>query len=248
MSLTGALRLAGTAESVWIFQASSTLTIGSGAIITMSGGATVCNVFWQVGSSATLNPGAQFVGTVMAQTSITAETGATVDGRLLARTGAVTLDDNVITSSPSCDTSPDITSSAPPAGQAGEEYDFTVTASGSPTPTFSITSGSLPAGLSLDGTTGEITGTPTTPGSFTFTVTASNGATPDASETYSLTIAAASAAEPTAGDGPEDELARSGIDVGPALLVGLGAITLGVVIRGIRRRPSSAPRHRASAR
>ncbi len=84
---TGALTLAGSAESVWVFQAASTLTIGSGTRITITGGASSCNVFWQVGSSATIGTGAQFQGTVLAQQSVTATTGATVQGRLLlART------------------------------------------------------------------------------------------------------------------------------------------------------------------
>ena len=62
-------------------------------------GAQACNVFWQVGSSATLGTGTSFVGTIMASASITANTAATIHGRLLARTGAVTLDTNTITTS-----------------------------------------------------------------------------------------------------------------------------------------------------
>ncbi len=99
---TGALTLAGSADSVWVFQAASTLTIGSGTRITITGGASSCNVFWQVGSSATIGTGAQFQGTVLAQQSVTATTGATVQGRLLAQTGAVTLDTNTITASSGC--------------------------------------------------------------------------------------------------------------------------------------------------
>ncbi len=58
----GALTLAGSADSVWVFQAASTLTIGSASRITITGGASSCNVFWQVGSSATIGTGAQFQG------------------------------------------------------------------------------------------------------------------------------------------------------------------------------------------
>jgi hypothetical protein len=98
----GALELNGTvtldaenvSETVWIFQAASTLVTGSASRVTLVNGANPCNVFWQIGSSATLGTGTQLVGTVMAQISITAATAASVEGRLLARTGAVTLDSN----------------------------------------------------------------------------------------------------------------------------------------------------------
>ncbi len=69
-----------------VFQAASTLTIGSGSRITITGGATSCNVFWQVGSSATLGTAADFQGTVLAQQSVTATTGATVQADSSLRT------------------------------------------------------------------------------------------------------------------------------------------------------------------
>lgn len=127
LSDNGALVLAGDAESVWVFQAASTLTIGSATSIIITGGASACNVFWQVGSSATLGISAQFQGTVLADQSITATTGATVTGRLLARTGAVTMDTNSVSAPRSCppsgtpvDTTPPvITSGAFPPGCCG---------------------------------------------------------------------------------------------------------------------------------
>ena len=88
-----------------IFQAGSTLTTAPGSRVTLTGGTQACNVFWQVGSSATLDTGSVFRGTVLAMTSITANTGATIEGRLLARGGAVTLDTNTVTR-PSCVTAP----------------------------------------------------------------------------------------------------------------------------------------------
>lgn len=104
LEVNGDLTLVGDANSVFIFQAASTLVTGSNSQILLSGGVSECNVFWRVPSSATLGTGSQFVGTVMALTSITANTGATVEGRLLARTGGVTLDANVINRPVGCTT------------------------------------------------------------------------------------------------------------------------------------------------
>jgi hypothetical protein len=87
----------GNSAAVFIFQISSTLTTGSGSHIILANGATACNVFWQVGSSATLGTNSVFNGTIMAQTSITITTGVTMQGRALAMNGAVTLDSDLIT-------------------------------------------------------------------------------------------------------------------------------------------------------
>jgi hypothetical protein len=89
----------GDPNAVFIFQIGSTLITGSNTTVLLVNGAQACNVFWQVGSSATLGTGTRFVGTVMASASITATTAATIHGRLLAQTGAVTLDTNTITTS-----------------------------------------------------------------------------------------------------------------------------------------------------
>jgi type VI secretion system secreted protein VgrG len=103
IGLSGALTLngGGNPNAVFVFQAGSTLTTGSASTINLINGAQSCNVFWQVGSSATLGTGSTFRGTIIALTSITVTTGVTVDGRVLARNGAVTLDTDTI-SRPSC--------------------------------------------------------------------------------------------------------------------------------------------------
>ena len=111
MSLTGTapLTLSGTADSVFIFQAGSTLITGANSSVVLSGGVQSSNVFWQVGSSATLGTGTAFKGNILALTSITVTTGASVDGRALARNGAVTLDTNLFGRAPPASSSPTVT-------------------------------------------------------------------------------------------------------------------------------------------
>jgi hypothetical protein len=103
LGLTGQLVLDGqnNPSAVFIFQTGSTLVTSTGSSIALINGASECNVFWQVGSSATLQSGSVFVGNILALTSITVETGVTVHGRALARNGAVTLDTDTFTQ-PSC--------------------------------------------------------------------------------------------------------------------------------------------------
>ncbi|HXU76956.1 MAG TPA: ice-binding family protein [Methylomirabilota bacterium] len=86
----------GNANAVFIFQMASTLTTTSGRQVILSGGAKASNIFWQVGSSATLGTTSVFKGTIMADQSITLATGATLDGRALARVAAVTMDANTV--------------------------------------------------------------------------------------------------------------------------------------------------------
>jgi hypothetical protein len=96
---TGPLTLDGRGDpnAVWIFQIASTLTVSTNLSTTMIGGGNACNVYWQVGSSATINVDAQFKGNILAQASITLLTRAKVSpGRTLTQTAAVTLDSNAI--------------------------------------------------------------------------------------------------------------------------------------------------------
>jgi hypothetical protein len=100
--LTGTLTLnaLGNGNAVFIFKIGTTLTTASNSLVLVNNGGSACNVFWQIGSSATLGTGTTFVGNIIAAlTSITLNTGATVSGRTFARNGAVTLDTNTINAS-----------------------------------------------------------------------------------------------------------------------------------------------------
>ena len=99
-TLTGTLTLNGS--GIYIFQIGSTLVTASGARVVLIGGAQPCQVFWQVSSSATIATSTTFIGTIMALDSIAMQTGATLNGRALARNAAVTLDTNRIIQSSGC--------------------------------------------------------------------------------------------------------------------------------------------------
>ena len=96
-SLDLTLDAGGDPNAVWIFQMATTLHILSYRQVILAGGAQARNIFWQVGSSATLSTYSVFKGTIMAAQSIALQTAATLEGRALAQTGAVTLDANTIT-------------------------------------------------------------------------------------------------------------------------------------------------------
>ncbi len=96
---------------------------------------------------------------------------------------------------------PVVTSAPAPPATIGSPYSHTVTASGDPGPTFAVTAGSLPPGLTLDPDSGRITGTPTTPGTYTGTITASNGVFADATQNFSIRVVAAPTIATTASPG-----------------------------------------------
>ena len=86
----------GNPNAVFIFQIAQTLTVGNGAIVTLSGGCQASNIFWQVGGQTTLGTTSQFSGIILCHTAIVLNTGATLNGRALAQT-AVTLDADDVT-------------------------------------------------------------------------------------------------------------------------------------------------------
>ena len=96
VSLPGTVTLTGGANDVWIFQVAQNLTVGNGAIVTLSGGALAKNVFWQVAGQATLGTTADFKGIILSKTLISFNTGAQITGRALAQT-AVTLNATTVT-------------------------------------------------------------------------------------------------------------------------------------------------------
>lgn len=160
LEITGTMTLdtLGDPDAVFIFQTDSTLVTASDSSVVFLNGATSCNVYWQVASSATLGVDSHLVGTVLADTSITATTGATVEGRLLALGGAVTLDTNTITNTGCAaptggdTTGGDDTTGGTTGGTTGED-----TTGGSSTPTGAATPDLTPAaptpGTDLTGAT-----------------------------------------------------------------------------------------------
>ncbi len=150
--LSGTLTLdaEGDPNAVFVFQAASTLITASNSVVNViNGGPTGgCNVYWKVGSSATLGSDSSFIGTVLASASISLNHSAVVQGRLLAQTGAVTLINNTITNT-ACAAVPTTTTTVP-----------TTTTTVAPTTTPGATGGSGDTGgASATGSPGV--GTPT---------------------------------------------------------------------------------------
>lgn len=139
---TGLLQLdaMGNANAVWVFQIASTLITGSASTVSIINGGQACNVFWQVGSSATLGTTTTFVGNILALTSITLQTGASLSGRALAQTGTVTLASNAVSvcSLAGSTTPTTLTTQASPAVQIGGLIHDTATLSGGVAPTGTI--------------------------------------------------------------------------------------------------------------
>jgi hypothetical protein len=117
LALSGTLTLdaQGDPNTVFVFQVASVLTTASASRVVLVNSAQACNVFWQVGSSATLGTTSDFKGTILALASITVTTGTTVEGRALARNGQVTLDGNTFTT-PGCAITSPTTTTTPTSG------------------------------------------------------------------------------------------------------------------------------------
>lgn len=194
--LTGTLTLnaLGNPNAVFLFKIGSSLTTASGASVVVVNGGSACNVYWQVGSSAVVGTGTNFSGNILALASITLNTGVTVNGRALARNGSVTLASNNVVgcaSAPAICPSITLAPSVLPAGTSGAAFATGVSASGGAGPyAYQVSSGALPAGVSLNAATGAIAGTPTAIGTFNFTITATDANGCPGSRAYAIVIAA----------------------------------------------------------
>jgi hypothetical protein len=179
----------------YIFKVGSAITANVGSSVVLANGATACNIFWQVTSAATLN-GATFSGNVVAQSGVTLGVGASLNGRALTTAaGAVTLSGANIVGG--CSTAPAVCPAITvlpatlPNGVVAVPYSQILSGSGGTAPyTFAVTSGALPAGLTLT-PAGVLAGTPTAAGSSTFTVTVTDAAGCTGVRTYTIVIAAA---------------------------------------------------------
>jgi hypothetical protein len=246
LGLNGTLTLDGgnNPDAVFIFKAASTLITGANSHVKLVN-VNPCNVFWQVTSSATLGTGSKFVGTIMALTDVHLKTGAVVDGRALARNGAVTLEANTITKS-RCQATGGSTPSAKPGAPTGVSA-----VAGNTEATVSWTAGSN-GGSSI--TRYEVTATPggktaTTTGAthaivkgltngtaYTFTVTATNtkGVSVASEASTAVTPSATPGAQvkqvPTGavrtGDGSTSGGSTQGLLAGALLLAGVGGASI----------------------
>jgi type VI secretion system secreted protein VgrG len=201
--LTGTLTLNAVdgAASVFIFKTESTLITASGSRVEFLNGGTCNGVFWRVGSSATLGTGSLFEGTIVALTSITATTGADVNGRLLALNGAVTLDSNTVTG-PSCgietEPEPDTDgeeegSNPPPVGDTTPTPTDNTPIINTPTPTDSTTTvvgpgTPLPAGTTLSPTDIVFTSEPGATPTSTTTTSSNNPSGSGESVTFTAVV------------------------------------------------------------
>jgi Ice-binding-like len=150
----------GDPNAVFIFQAPSTLITDSASSVILTNGAQACNVFWQVGSSATLGTDSAFTGSILALTSISVNTGDTIAGRALARNGAVTLDDDTITSS-SCATTPPTPTPTPTSTTSVTPTATPTRPAPTPTSTTSVTPTATPTRPAPTPTSTTPTPTPT---------------------------------------------------------------------------------------
>jgi type VI secretion system secreted protein VgrG len=238
LGLTGTLTLdaQGDPHAQFVFQAASTLITASNSRVLLVNGANPCNVVWQIGSSATFGTGTRFVGDVLAHTSISANTAATFRGRLLARGGAVTLDNNTITNGTcAADTSGGGDGTTPTTAvggtptTSGDTSTPVTSSSGSPTPVVPGPGGSPPA-IDLE-TRRNAPAPPSGPGSPT--------ASPD--------VPTATPGPPTGSAGPplstprtpttgRPDLPLTGAQIAGIVATGLALVIAGTVARGAGRR------------
>jgi hypothetical protein len=195
IDLTGTVTLdaQGDPDSIFVLQAGSALTTATSSSVALINGARPCNVFWQIGSDATLGVGSTFVGTLLVQNSIVLATGAVVTGRVLASVGSVTLDTNTI-AKPAC--GPSVPASNPDRTlycQGGTAYNLVVGQDKvAPYAALGLTPGFI------DPRTGVLTCTASAPPTATTTTTTTTTATSTTTATTTTTTATPTPTGPTA--------------------------------------------------
>ena len=149
LALSGTLTFDGQGDpsSVFIVQIASTLITATASHVNAVNGAQACHIYWQVGSSATLGTASTFQGTILASTSVSVTTSAHVKGRALARTGSVTLDNDVFTS-------PDCANTAPPTSAVSTTVAVHVPSSATTASPVTVSATVSSGGTALTGTVG----------------------------------------------------------------------------------------------
>jgi hypothetical protein len=231
LGLTGTVTLNGQGDpnAVFIFQAGSTLITGSSSVVALIGNASACNVFWQVGSSATLGTDSTFVGTAVALTSVTATTRAAISGRLIARNGAVTLDSNTVTR-PVCAAavaSPSPSATATPSPTASPSTSPAATASPS-----SLTSPTATPAVPSPASTPTLVAVPTTTGGTGLT---------------DVPVAGPAAPVPAVPPSTVTSLPRTGSPLAETAAAGWLAMVVGAALLVASRRPKTRARHATQA-
>lgn len=223
LAVSGTLTLDGQGDpsSVFVFQVASTLTTATASSVSLINGAQACNVYWQIGSSATLGTASVFKGTIMALTSISVTTDTTVEGRALARNGAVTLDNNVFTA-PGC-----LTSIPAPTPSETVTPVPSESPSATPAPTATVPPLATPAPIASGAPVVSVPATPavipsTVPGAG-IGMASGAGAAPDASGEDAGTDASAGQAGNNASG---MELAKTGVETKHWVIGGAGLVFL----------------------
>jgi Ice-binding-like len=242
LALTGTLTLDGQNDpsSVWVFQAASSLTTASSSTVALKRGASPCNVFWQVTSSAVLGSGSTFVGTIMATTSITMADSVTVHGRALARNGLVSLINDTINNSCSAastgSTKTKLTYTGPTVAAPGASITLRATlrtsagkAIAGRTVTFTLHGVTLSAKTNSSGVASVVTTAPTALGAYRIRIAFKGDTTrPAASTTATLSVRAAATSVPAPAT---DTLATTDVPApGPSPVIFVGIFLLAFVV------------------